>query len=58
VNLPVGSYKKRGKQLLRELNNWHSINGNEHERRALFDGLDLLWSVKKDRLGSPEAKSE
>ena len=21
--------------------------GNEHERRALFDGLDPLWSVKK-----------
>ena len=32
--------------------------GNEHERRALFDGLDLLRSVKKDRLGSPEVKGE
>jgi len=30
--------------------------GNEHERRALFDGLDLLRSVKKDRLGIPDAK--
>jgi len=29
---------------------------NEHERRALFDGLDLLRSVKKDRLGIPDAK--
>jgi len=33
-------------------------HGNEHERRALFDALDLLRSVKKDRLGIPEAKSE
>jgi hypothetical protein len=30
--------------------------GNEHERRALFDGLDLLRSVRKDRLGIPEEK--
>ena len=32
--------------------------GNGHERRALFDGLDLLRRVKKDRLGIPEAKGE
>ena len=31
-------------------------HGMEHERRALFDGMDLLRSVKKDRLGIPEAK--
>jgi len=33
-------------------------HGNLHERPALFDGLDLLRSVKKDRLGIPEAKSK
>jgi len=26
----------------------------KHEDRALFDGLDLLRSVKKYRLGMPE----
>ena len=33
-------------------------HGNEHERRALFDGLDLLRRVKKDRLGILEEKGE
>ena len=33
-------------------------HGMEHERRALFDGLDLLRSVKKDRLGILEEKGE
>ena len=32
--------------------------GNERERRLLFDGLDLLRSVRKKRLGIPEAKGE
>ena|SRR5215469_4604110 len=32
--------------------------GNERERRLLFDGLDLLRSVRKERLGIPEAKGE
>ena len=31
--------------------------GTEHERRALFDGLDLLRSVK-NRLGIPGGKGE
>ena len=31
--------------------------GNEHERRALFGGLDLLRSVK-NRLGIPGGKGE
>jgi len=31
---------------------------NAHERRALLDGLNLLRSVKKDRLGILEEKSE
>jgi hypothetical protein len=32
--------------------------GNEREHRLLFDGLDLLRSVRKERLGIPEAKGE
>jgi hypothetical protein len=27
-------------------------NGNEHERRALLDGITIVQSVKRDRLGA------
>ena len=49
----VKSYRGQRKQLLRELNG-HSIRVMKHEDRALFDGLDLLRSVEKYRLGMPE----